>query len=612
MLPIPTANADADLHLLVLGASLESALFLSPSSGPWKIKVRALRRLINMALTALCMSLYGLMLLATLWIAYFGSTANAKISGAAADSQQQSNITQWLAYANLITVTDVLGAITTFITWQTLAHHMCLRVHKGTHSLHRPPIPPPSLHHNGPVCPDSSHQRLGAQRAQPPATAPARAHASVNNDNAGLLGTRTPGQGSSTPSHGNSREFPCHVPEEPPISETEGGPTTDTPEDASDPKSMIPKYGKLLASTASISDKMLRGLYLIDTGTQISLVCNTTNLTELTELPHPVAWGGAPARAPQPATHKGRLTMSIVANDNRTYPISIPGVFYCATARLNALSTSDLKGAGISFKIDMDAPSESAVSFISDAGKRKLYGSKHCRSCPLSTSCHNRSPCQTVASTWSNATTLGKLPPADYTHLIFDHAPQQVLQRLAQRTVGLVEKNMKFCNMSGKCHTCMETQMRIPDQNDTSLPEQVEACHDLWCIDLLDFPNAPSHDGNKHCLLIIDALSSYRVALFAPTKDGLVGQLGLYLQWHRNYTGRSPKFFQNDGAGELVGEPMAQLRNKYGIRLRVSEPYDPRPNGRAEKSVDMACKCLRSTLHHSGVSCKFWTHAVSY
>lgn len=35
-----------------------------------------------------------------------------------------------------------------------------------------------------------------------------------------------------------------------------------------------------------------------------------------------------------------------------------------------------------------------------------------------------------------------------------------------------------------------------------------------------------SMDGNKHCLIIVDAFSSYRTVLFAPTKNGLVPPTG--------------------------------------------------------------------------------------
>ena len=131
-------------------------------------------------------------------------------------------------------------------------------------------------------------------------------------------------------------------------------------------------------------------------------------------------------------------------------------------------------------------------------------------------------------------------------------------------------------------------------------------------MDLLDLPNAPSFEDNRHCLLIVDAFSSYHTSLFSPTKNDLIDQLATYLLWHYNFTERHPNFFQMDGAGELRGARITALMERYGISPRYSEPYDAKPNGRAEKSVELVVKYLWSVLHHSGLSYRFWTYAVTY
>jgi len=209
------------------------------------------------------------------------------------------------------------------------------------------------------------------------------------------------------------------------------------------------------------------------------------------------------------------------------------------------------------------------------------------------------------------ATVLGSLPSHDYVHLVSDHAAAPTLRRLWERSVGLLNKPQSFKH-AVPCHTCMETRNRVANSNPNALPEAVMKSDDLWCMDLLDLPRAVSFEGNRHCLLIVDAFSSYRVSLFSPTKNGLIDQLGRYLLWHNNYTSRHPKFFQMDGAGELKGQEMQDLMHKYHISPRHSESYDARANGRAEKSVEMAVKYLRSSLHHSGLSYRFWPHAVEY
>ena len=158
----------------------------------------------------------------------------------------------------------------------------------------------------------------------------------------------------------------------------------------------------------------------------------------------------------------------------------------------------------------------------------------------------------------------------------------------------------------------METRGRIANANKARLPEAVVKNDDLWCMDLLNLPASPSFEGNIHCLILIDAWSSCRTVPIAQTKSGLIPQLARYLLWHYNYTERHSNFFQIDGAGELKVEEINAVMEKYGISPRYSESYDARANGRAEKSVDMAVKYLRSVLHHSGLPAKFRTYALTY
>ena len=52
-------------------------------------------------------------------------------------------------------------------------------------------------------------------------------------------------------------------------------------------------YDRLLASTASLPPELLRTAYLMDTGTQISLVCSKDDLTDMVPLAKPLAWASA-------------------------------------------------------------------------------------------------------------------------------------------------------------------------------------------------------------------------------------------------------------------------------------------------------------------------------
>ena len=127
-----------------------------------------------------------------------------------------------------------------------------------------------------------------------------------------------------------------------------------------------PRYTKPLASTASLPETLLRTTYLIDTGTQISLVCSTVNLTDLQPLDRPLSWASAAQGRCHQATHRATLNLPLEAKDGETHYFAIKGVYYAEHARLNAVSPTDLYNAGVTFKYQSDEPSDIVVSFKPD------------------------------------------------------------------------------------------------------------------------------------------------------------------------------------------------------------------------------------------------------
>ena len=306
-------------------------------------------------------------------------------------------------------------------------------------------------------------------------------------------------------------------------------------------------------------------------GTQITLVCSKTNLTDLYPLERPLSWASAAQGQCHQATHGATLNLPLVAKDGGVHYFAIKGVYYAEHARLNAVSPTDLYKAGVAFKYQSNEPEDTVVSFQHEGGTKEgqviWIETLPFLPTPALAQAYGRN----TATTPLAAAVLGSLPSHDYVHLVFDHTSSPTLRRLWERSVGLIERPQSFQHLV-QCHTCMETRNRIAKANPTALPETVMKRDDLWCMDLLDLPRAASFEGNCHCLLIVDAFSSYIVSLFSPTKNGHIAQLSRYLIWHNNYTSRHPKFFQMDGAGELKGSEITELMHKYHISPRYSEP----------------------------------------
>ena len=232
---------------------------------------------------------------------------------------------------------------------------------------------------------------------------------------------------------------------------------------------MWPQYTKLLASSASLPAELLRTTYLIDTGTQISLVCTKDNLTNLEPLDRPFAWARAAQGQSHQATHRATLSLPLVATDGSTHIFYIHGVYYAEHARLNAVSPADLYRSGVTFKLQSDVPEDCMVQFRID-GIPKAGQVIWTEQLPiLPTPELVRSYSNNTASTPLAAAVLGSLPPHDYVHLVFDHASSDSLRRLWERSVGLVEQPQSF-RRATMCHTCMETRNRKP--NATGSPTQ--------------------------------------------------------------------------------------------------------------------------------------------
>ena len=299
----------------------------------------------------------------------------------------------------------------------------------------------------------------------------------------------------------------------------------------------------LLASTASLPSELLRSSYLVDTGTQVTLVCSAENLTEMHPLDRPLIWASAAEGQSQQPTHRGTLSIDLVATDSSVHTVRIQGVYYAESARLNAVSPVDLYRAGVTLKLHSDEPENCVVTFLNE-GQYKTGNVIWIEQLPfLPTAALVKTQKRSSRRTPLACTILGSLPTHDYVHLMFDHAREDVLRRLWERSTGLGSEPRTFGKKT-QCHTCMETRGRIQNSNKSRLPEVVTKNDDLWCMDLLNLPAVPSIEGNIHCLIIIDAWSSYRTALFAKTKDGLIPQLSRYLLWHYNYTERHPIFFR--------------------------------------------------------------------
>ena len=338
------------------------------------------------------------------------------------------------------------------------------------------------------------------------------------------------------------------------------------------------KYTKLLASTASLPADLLCTTYLIDTGTNYSGVLEIEPDRLGTSRPTSGMASAAQGQCHQ-ATHRATLNLPVVANDGIINTFAIRGVYYAEHARLNAVAPADLHKSGVTFKYKSDEPANTVAQFTND-GHRQEGQVIWIEQLPfLPTPALARVYSHNTANTPLAAAVLGSLPAHDYVRLVFDHASSQSLSRLWERSVGLIEKPLTF-KRSVACHTCMETRNRKPQLE----LQRLARCSREEGRSLVHGPSESSQSSELRRQLSLS--SHHRFVLIVQSLSVLC------YEEHYNYTSRHPKFFQMDGAGGLTGTEISDLMKQYHISPRYSEPYDARPNGRAEQSKEMAVKYL--------------------
>ena len=170
-------------------------------------------------------------------------------------------------------------------------------------------------------------------------------------------------------------------------------------------------------------------------------------------LARPLAWASAAEGQSQQASHRGTLTIRVVATDGSVHTAMIPGVYYAASARLNAMSPTDLNDAGVSLKLNCGETKNCVVTFLNKGHPKQgqiiwIENLPFLPSPALSSTQRRMSTGTPLASP-----ILGSLPTHEYVHLVFDHASSPALQCLWTRSVGLGERDLRS-SARRRCATC--------------------------------------------------------------------------------------------------------------------------------------------------------------
>ena len=116
--------------------------------------------------------------------------------------------------------------------------------------------------------------------------------------------------------------------------------------------------------------------------------------------------------------------------------------------------------------------------------------------------------------------------------------------------------------------------------------------------------------GERYFITFIDETSG-RVSLsLLRTKDQALATFQAYRAQAEKSSGKEIKAFRTDGGGEFVSTEFEKYLGDAGIEHRISTPYSPTQNRRAERANRTILENTRWILQYSQLGNEFWGQAV--
>ena len=116
--------------------------------------------------------------------------------------------------------------------------------------------------------------------------------------------------------------------------------------------------------------------------------------------------------------------------------------------------------------------------------------------------------------------------------------------------------------------------------------------------------------GEKYFITFIDEASGRISLSLLRTKDEALTAFQNYRMRAEKSSGKVVKALRTDGGGEYLGKDFKKYLDEAGIQHRISPPYSPAQNGRAERANRTIMENARCILEDSKLGKEFWGQAV--
>jgi len=185
---------------------------------------------------------------------------------------------------------------------------------------------------------------------------------------------------------------------------------------------------------------------------------------------------------------------------------------------------------------------------------------------------------------------------------------KEVLKRYAQEALKGLNINESPVE-DGPCHGCelgKSTHLPFPTSSKCA-QDHLEIVHS----DLVSPMQSNSMQGNKYFTMFLDDFSKVAVVVYMKSKDQFKQAFQHYKAWAELQTGKPIKCLHSDRGGEYVNNDLKHILKEAGIEHKLTMPYSPQQNGRAECFNCTVMEKGTSMLHHAGLSLGFWKTAVN-
>ena len=168
------------------------------------------------------------------------------------------------------------------------------------------------------------------------------------------------------------------------------------------------------------------------------------------------------------------------------------------------------------------------------------------------------------------------------------------------------------CEAKGElenCSTCLKGKSKrkpMPASNSRS-SEIMEIVHS----DVCQIPESSSNgNANHYFVTFLDDYSRYNEIAVMKRKNETMENFKKYMARAERKHGKLLKCLHSDNGSEYINNEFSSMLAEKGIERRLTVPYTPQQNGRAERLNQSLLAIARCMMIESGVPHKFWAEAI--